>query len=446
MPLIEELPVTTNHHRATHGWTYVPDIGSSLLNPPPPPASGASSSSAAAALKSRKRGRDGVAKAKEATATSRTGTSSPFQKLSAKQEKAIQQRLNDLNKENARDIHIPIPKREGGPPGSARAKDRKPTSNVRRILAYSRTFQHYLADEEAGVNVYGNAGTAAAAAAAAASAASGSVAQATAGRKSDAKSGSKKKTTSAKTAAGGKKSGTSITKKSGGLAVTPTQAAPTSTPASTSIKAEPDKDKAQSMETGDVDMTDAPNSSTTATPNNVGTLVQQPSESQPHPQPQPQTNQQDATATPPGVPSTSQTELPPPSAITASAAPPSSTQPQPQPQSQPPPPRIPSPSLDSNPLLKTLNLPLRASTRLITHLLSEPPLSYLEARAKPLEYSSTTIQPTGTNTLMAKPARHFCVICGYWGKVRCGKGCGDRVCGQMECWRAHEGVCALGAY
>ncbi|KIV91744.1 hypothetical protein PV10_06251 [Exophiala mesophila] len=436
MPLIEELPVTTNHHRATHGWTYVPDISSSLLNPPPPPASGASSSSAAAALKSRKRGRDGVAKAKEATATSRTGTSSPFQKLSAKQEKAIQQRLNDLNKENARDMHIPIPKREAGPPGSARAKDRKPTSSVRRILAYSRTFQHYLADEEAGVNVYGNAGTAAAAAAAAASAASGSVAQATLGRKGDAKLGSKKKTTSAKTAAGGKKSGTSNTKQSGGLDVPPTQAVPTSTPASTSIKAEPDTDKPQSMETGDVDMTDAPNPSTTATPNNVGTLVQQPSQLQSQPQPQPQINQQDATAPPPAVPSTSQTEQPPPS----------STQPQPQPQSQPPPPRIPSPSLDSNPLLKTLHLPLRASTRLITHLLSEPPLSYLEARAKPLEYSSTTIQPTGTNTLMAKPARHFCVICGYWGKVRCGKGCGDRVCGQMECWRAHEGVCTLGAY
>ena len=135
MPLIEELPVSNSTARPSHGWAYVADNGGNAQLPSAP-------------LKSRKRGRDGGAAV----------TTQAAHRLSAKQEKAIQQRLSDLGKENHRDVHIPIPKREGGRAG----KERKTTQNVRRILAYSRTFQHYLADEEAGVNVYGSAGVVAA--------------------------------------------------------------------------------------------------------------------------------------------------------------------------------------------------------------------------------------------------------------------------------------------
>jgi zinc finger HIT domain-containing protein 1 len=85
-----------------------------------------------------------------------------------------------------------------------------------------------------------------------------------------------------------------------------------------------------------------------------------------------------------------------------------------------------NPTLDNDPLLKS-HTPKMPSARVLEALLSEPPLTYNAARAKPLD--------DGT------PVRHFCAMCGYWGKVRCRK-CGERMCGLMECWKGHEAGCA----
>ncbi|KAK5056568.1 hypothetical protein LTR84_012099 [Exophiala bonariae] len=358
MPLIEELP-TNATVRPSHGWTYVADSGTGTPLPTAP-------------LKSRKRGRDAGAAI----------TTQAAQRLSAKQEKAIQQRLNDLAKENHRDVHIPILKREGGRVG----KERKTTQNVRRILAYSRTFQHYLADEEAGANVYGSAGVVTAT----------STSATHSGQASGGRTDSKKKGTvneSSKTAQ--KKSQPPAPKRAGSLK----QTAPGQVP-STLVK----KEKSETGE--DVRTSQAPASSSSPT------LVSKSPTSSMHKSPQQKQSQQQSS----------------PSTTTLA------------PNSQPPY----DPALDHDPLLKTLDLPRMPSERLMATLLAEPPLSYTAARAKPLDDTSST--RGGSNILLAKPPRYFCAICGYWGKVKCKRGCGERVCGIMECWKAHAGVCTISAY
>ncbi|KAK2750587.1 hypothetical protein FQN57_002658 [Myotisia sp. PD_48] len=76
---------------------------------------------------------------------------------------------------------------------------------------------------------------------------------------------------------------------------------------------------------------------------------------------------------------------------------------------------------DHDPLLQSY-IPTKPSDRIMQALLSEPPLSYEAARA--------SLPPA------SKPPRHFCTICGYWGKVKCIK-CHARVCG-LECSRIHD--------
>jgi zinc finger HIT domain-containing protein 1 len=142
----------------------------------------------------------------------------------------------------------------------------------------------------------------------------------------------------------------------------------------------------------------------------------------------------------------------PPSSPTASQKSPSSRQKASSPlASQPPPPAY-DPAWDNDPLLRTQGLPKMPSKRILQALLAEPPLSYVAARAKPLDDPSgesgsgaAFSMRTGNSALMAKPGRWFCAVCGYWGKVRCKYGCGERVCGLLECWRGHEGVCTLAA-
>lgn len=349
MPLIEELPVSTIA-RPSHGWTYIPDHTGSV---------------ATATLGSRKRGRDGdAARAQSA------------QKLSAKQEKAIQQRLNDLGKDNYREANIPVPKRDG-----ARGKDRKTTQNVRRILAYSRTFQHYLADEEAGVNVYGSAGIVP-------SSSSG----AHAGQGQTQKAGDSRRRGAANDTAAGQKA---TSKRTGSLKLT---ASRKSTPAP--IKAEP-----QPAGT-DVEMTDAPpHPPQRSQPSSPSALHKSPHQKQPL-----------QTSSSQGSPET--------------------------------PVRPYDPASDRDPLLRTRDLPKMPSNRVMQALLAEPSLSYRAARAT----TSTTNTETGAVIYVgsgggtAKPQRWFCAVCGYWGKLRCKYGCGERVCGLLECWRSHEGVCTANVY
>ncbi|KAI9760814.1 MAG: hypothetical protein M4579_001444 [Chaenotheca gracillima] len=76
---------------------------------------------------------------------------------------------------------------------------------------------------------------------------------------------------------------------------------------------------------------------------------------------------------------------------------------------------------DNHPLLKPY-VPVMPPKEILDELLSAPPLSYAAARASP---SSSGL-----------PQRHFCEICGYWGRVKCVK-CGARVCG-LDCKRAHD--------
>ncbi|EED23520.1 HIT finger domain protein, putative [Talaromyces stipitatus ATCC 10500] len=76
---------------------------------------------------------------------------------------------------------------------------------------------------------------------------------------------------------------------------------------------------------------------------------------------------------------------------------------------------------DNDHLLKSY-IPHAPSDRLMAALLAEPPLRYHVARAAP--------------SASGKPARRFCTICGYWGKIRC-KNCGVRTCG-LECYKVHE--------
>lgn len=307
MPLIEELPLSTKPS-AQAGWAWVPDTSANLpvLASSQPP--------------SRKRAR---LDASSSTAASQN----------AKQAKATAQRLKELDRENYKDVAVPIPKREkslttiGGQPG------KKATSNVRRILGYNRNFGHYLADEEAALQAGGGGfqGT------------WGSGASTSANTAAQAGGGAGRKDPSHRKSIG---AGRDAPKARGKAA------AQTKVEADAAVKQEP------------------------------------------------------STANP--------TEM------SGTAAPTSSTQ-QPLPH---PKPRY-DPILDHNPLLRTTGLPKKPSDRVMAALLAEPPLSYTEARAKPLPEEKQ------------RPRRHFCAMCGYWGKVRCRR-CGERCCGLLECWKGHE--------
>ncbi|KAA8644227.1 putative HIT finger domain protein [Aspergillus tanneri] len=114
---VEVLPNSSTH--LTPGWTYVPDRGFDPAKAAITPAIG------------RKRGiRD----------PGRTD-------LSSRQTNAIVRHLAELDRENHRDVHIPIPTKQKDTAG--RGTRGKVTSNVRRILQSQKTFRNYLDDEEA---------------------------------------------------------------------------------------------------------------------------------------------------------------------------------------------------------------------------------------------------------------------------------------------------------
>ncbi|POS87633.1 hypothetical protein EPUL_000259, partial [Erysiphe pulchra] len=80
-------------------------------------------------------------------------------------------------------------------------------------------------------------------------------------------------------------------------------------------------------------------------------------------------------------------------------------------------------SHDNNPLLISW-IPVMPSEDELRRLLTQPPLSYLDARGPLVEEDRR------------KPVRHFCERCGYWAKVKCVK-CGSRVC-SLECYKEHN--------
>ncbi|KAI1381718.1 hypothetical protein F4677DRAFT_986 [Hypoxylon crocopeplum] len=88
--------------------------------------------------------------------------------------------------------------------------------------------------------------------------------------------------------------------------------------------------------------------------------------------------------------------------------------------------RPPSHPLDNDALLASRAPPLPTDAELRA-LLAAPPLSYGEARGR------------WTPADKRYPARAFCEVCGYWGRVRCMK-CGARVC-ALECLETHREEC-----
>jgi zinc finger HIT domain-containing protein 1 len=86
---------------------------------------------------------------------------------------------------------------------------------------------------------------------------------------------------------------------------------------------------------------------------------------------------------------------------------------------------------DADPLLVSRIPPFPTDDELRA-LLTAAPLSYTEARA--------VLGDTGEEDEAARyPARRFCGVCGYWGRVRCTK-CGARVC-ALDCLDVHRQEC-----
>ncbi|KAJ1331242.1 zinc finger HIT domain-containing protein 1 [Microdochium nivale] len=85
--------------------------------------------------------------------------------------------------------------------------------------------------------------------------------------------------------------------------------------------------------------------------------------------------------------------------------------------------------LDAHPLLASRVPPLPSDDELRA-LLAAPPLSYLEIRAT---------YPAADGSGARYPARVFCELCGYWGRVKCMK-CGTRVC-ALDCLDTHKEEC-----
>ncbi|KAK9639980.1 hypothetical protein V6000_001202 [Aspergillus fumigatus] len=276
---IEVLPSTSTH--VTPGWTYVPDRG---LDP---------AQAAITPTIGRKRGiRDG----------GRTD-------LSSRQNNAIIRHLAELDRENHRDVHIPIPTKPKDAAG--RGTRGKTTSNVRRILQSQKTFRNYLDDEEAAL----------------AQAAQSSIQRPSLSKVT-------KPSRRSLTPAATPKLDSSKRKQS---TVPPSRAS--TIPPETSTNANPDTDEDKK---------------------------------------------------------------------------------QPEPEAENPN-RLIKSEYDNDPLLRSY-IPSAPSERIMQALLAEPPLTYNAARAGP--------------PLTAKAPRHFCCMCGYWGKIRC-KNCHVRTCG-LACYKVHE--------
>lgn len=117
---VELLP--SNSH-AQPGWTYVADRG---LGP---------SKSATAPTLGRKRGIRDAGKGGD---------------ISSRRANAIARHIAELDRENQRDVAIPVPVKQAKEAGARKTRE-KTTSNVRRILQSQKTFKNHLDDEEAAI-------------------------------------------------------------------------------------------------------------------------------------------------------------------------------------------------------------------------------------------------------------------------------------------------------
>lgn len=116
---VELLP--DSRSAAQPGWTYVADRGLAPAKPTTAPTS-------------RKRGIQNASSGD----------------ISSRRANAIARHIAELDRENQRDVHIPVPVKQAKEAG-ARNSRAKTTSNVRRVLQSQKTFANHLDDEEAAI-------------------------------------------------------------------------------------------------------------------------------------------------------------------------------------------------------------------------------------------------------------------------------------------------------
>lgn len=250
--------------------------------------------------------------------------------MSSRRANVIIRHLAELDRENQRDVSIPVPVKQAKEAG-ARGTRAKTTSNVRRILQSQKTFRNHLDDEEAAIHNSSSAGGAGAGA----------------GQNMGAAAAMAKGSKAAVAAAAARRSSTPLVAGSNGAG-------------SAAAK------RKRASAVGTVASTPAPAPSVPETPATIATDVEgedDPEEKQ----------------------------------------------------------KILKTEHDNDPLLRSY-APTMPSDRIIQRLLAEPPLSYNASRA-------------GAPMSSHSP-RHFCCMCGYWGKIRC-KSCHLRTCG-LDCYRVHE--------
>ncbi|KAK4165667.1 hypothetical protein QBC43DRAFT_377725 [Cladorrhinum sp. PSN259] len=330
--------------KATPGWAYVPDTGPSVPSLQPA---------------NRKR-----------AARNLPGLS--LSDLTARQENKLRKDLEALDRDNPRDLNIPIPPR----PGGSRAHN-KHTPNVRKILQSQKTFANHLDDYAAMLALAESNPAAAAAMSAAQTKASTPVTAKSASpappppapaEKTGAGGGTSKRSAAAAKRAAAKEK--EEERKRTKLAAAQ---------AAVAAKTEPEP---TSMEE-DVEMVDAEQTHTIAET----------------------TESQEAAAK----------DLPPQSYPPDGTILPAYR--------KPPPPTHPG---DNDPLLVSVVPPFPSDEELRA-LMTAPPLNYFEARA------------VWDDEEARYPARVFCEVCGYWGRVKCMK-CAVRVC-ALSCLETHKEEC-----
>ncbi|KAL8388485.1 hypothetical protein RB595_009211 [Gaeumannomyces hyphopodioides] len=320
------------------GWAYVPDTG---INP------------AVAALQPAGR--------KRAARSGGPRSKLSLSDLSARQEAAVRKELELLDRDNFKDVAIPVPARSGGPKALS-----KSTPTVRKILLSQKTFANHLGDFEA------------------------------LGSGADPHSGS------------------ATPRPSQPQTPIPTTPAAATTPATTGAGASSSRrggasrrqqqQQQQQRTSEDVEMTDAPPPPST------------PSSSTAPPPPLPPSQPQDV-----GSSDTARhksTILP---AYTG---------------------RTPAPHpADADPLLAS-RVPALPTDDELRALLLAPPAPYPElmARARRDQDDGDDDEGgEGGGRPRFPPARVFCAVCGYWGRVKCIK-CGTRLC-ALDCLDVHREEC-----
>ena len=128
--LIEVLPSTSSN--PTPGWAYVPTTTTDYNATP-------------TSMTGRK-----PAGTRKRPARDAAGGGGGRGDVSLRQHNATLRHLAELDRENHRDVHIPVltKRKENAPAKGPRSKT---TSNVRRILMSQKTFRNYLDDEEAAI-------------------------------------------------------------------------------------------------------------------------------------------------------------------------------------------------------------------------------------------------------------------------------------------------------